>query len=165
MCFLNCFNTCSFNVCFSFYKNFVQLGAICFNVCFSFYENFEQFGAIRSVFTTICTDFEPTSDFFCKNFEQCCNCCSNNCLLFEQCAREAASLGTSWPANRSQFTLGRACFIDSFCWIAFCMQKSQFPTKLTSGWIQTAPLRMFFFGKSTKREKCVWAAQACTDCI
>ena len=40
-------------------------------------------------------NYELQSTCFCNHFEQCFNCCSNNCFLSEKCAHEAASPGTS----------------------------------------------------------------------
>ena len=59
------------------------------------------------------TNVQPSPRFFCKNLKQCFNCCSNNCFLFVQRAREAASPGASWPANGLVFDSGGAPFFEA----------------------------------------------------
>ena len=63
---------------------------------------------------------------FCKMFEQCFNCCSNNCFLFEKCAREAASPGASWLVNRVSFESGGAPFWGPFLEHLFFTQNYDF---------------------------------------
>ena len=60
--------------------------------------NSQQFSAIQSAClqrfrnpVSFSHQFSAQSTIFCKNLKQCFNCCSNNCFLSEQCAREAAS--------------------------------------------------------------------------
>ena len=84
-----------------------------FYTCLSFQES-----TVHSVFwlqfrspIVFSHQFSAQSTFFCKNLKQCFNCCSNNCFLFVQRAREAASPGGSWPVNRHLFESGRALFL------------------------------------------------------
>ena len=76
-------------------------------------------------------NFSAQSTFFCKNLERCFNCCSNNCFLFEQCAREAASPGASWPVNRVLFEAGGAPVFEAVFGTNFFTQKSHIWSKMT----------------------------------
>ena len=88
--------------------------------------------------------------FFLKNFEQCFNCCSNICFLLEKCAREAASPGASWRANRHSFAFGGALFFEAFFEGPFFTQVSHFDPKMTSKWTQFAFFREPFLRKMRK---------------
>ena len=75
--------------------------------------------------------FSAQSTFFCKNLKQCFNCCSNNCFLFVQRAREAASPGASWPTDRVLFESGGAPFFEAVFGTHFFTQKSHIWSKMT----------------------------------
>ena len=111
----NCFNTFCFNLCFSFQQSTI------FNNTFSSSQQSGQFSA----------PILSSSSFFCKNFEQCFNCCSNNCFLFEQCAREAGCQGGSWHVNRVLFDSGWASFFEAVFTTPFFTKKSHFYAKMT----------------------------------
>ena len=74
--------------------------------------------------------FSAQSTFFCKNLKQCFNCCSNNCFLSVQRAREAASPGASWHWNRVAFESGGAPFFEAVFGTHFFTQKSHILSKI-----------------------------------
>ena len=74
--------------------------------------------------------FSAQSTFFCKNLKQRFSCCSNNCFLFVQRAREAASPGASWPVNRCEFDSGGAPFFEAVFGTHFFTQKSHTWSKM-----------------------------------
>ena len=110
ICFNNCFNKCC-NVCLSFFSNDRHDVR-------TVYEFVLKFSAIHSFVQRFRIQFT----FFCKNFEQCFNCCLNNCFLSEKCAREAASPGASRPADSFQFASGGAPFFEAFFGTPFFTQ-------------------------------------------
>ena len=86
-------------------------------------------------------------------------------LLSKQCAREAASPGASWHWNRVVFEIGRQSFFESFFEAQFFIKVSDLQPNIASKWTCLAFVRAPFFEKYAEAEKCVWTAQACTDCI
>ena len=67
---------------------------------------------------------------FCKNIDQCFNCCLNNCFLSEMCAREAAAPGAYGHGHRVLFESWGYLFLKqafdfdfSQCWSQKLYQK------------------------------------------
>ena len=128
ICFNNCPYTFCFYICFSFQQSTgfsIPFSLVCSD------------SALQSVFHT---NFEPSPTVFCKNLEQCFNCCSNNCFLSVQCAREAASQGASWPGNRVSFESGGAPFFEAVFETNLFTQKSHIWSKTTQ---QVTNLKVF----------------------
>ena len=142
----------------------------CFETCFSL----QQSTISSNLLSLFATDqqsnqflhrFWIQSTFFCKNLDQCSNCCLNTCFLFVQCAREAASPGASRHWNRWLFDFGEALFFWPIFWRTLFIQNCDFGIKLHPKWTQNENSRKLFFRKSAKLKKCVWTAPAWTDCI
>ena len=119
---------------------------------------------LKQQFRNFATISNP-AHFFSENFEQCFNCCSNNCFLSEKCAREAASPGASRHWNRVAFDFGGSLFLKQFLERLFFTQNWDFWGKWLSKWTQNEGPRELFFRKSAKLKKCVWTPPAWTDCI
>ena len=76
------------------------------------------FNVFSNWFTFFVT-FSNLVHFCCILFEKCCNYCSSHCFLFEQRAREGASLGACRHVNRNLFDLGGNLFLNHFLKLVF----------------------------------------------
>ena len=108
------------------------LNTFCFYTCLSFQKSTVHSVVLQQFSSPVSFSHQcwAQSIFFCKNLEQCFNCCSNNCFLSVQCAREAASPGASWPVNRSWFESDGTPFFEA-CLKPLCLHKNMFFYKKT----------------------------------
>ena len=95
-----------------------------FNVQSTISNLFNLFTTIQQSSQLFIPILSPDHFFSAKSLEQCFNCCSNNCFLSVQCAREAASPGASWPADRYLFESGGTTLCEAFCKASFFTSKS-----------------------------------------
>ena len=70
-----------------------------------------------------------SAHFSSEIFEQCFNSCSNNCFLFEKCAREVRALGASGHVNRGPFEIRGTPFFEPVFGMLFFTQKTQKSSK------------------------------------
>jgi len=91
--------------------------------------------------------------------------CPDCCFLFRKRAREGAAPGASGQGNSFLFESGGTPFFEPVFQASFFTQTSHFWQKMSPKSTQFRLFRDPFLRKSTKTVKCVWTAQAWTDCI
>ena len=98
--------------------------------------------------------------FFHNRFEQCFNSCSNNCFLFEKCAREGGCQGAPGHWNRVLFESVWATFFKHFFGAPFFTQIWHFERKSSPRWSPNEVLLDLIF-KKYENAKSVFGLRRC----
>ena len=142
-----------------------HISKLCFSCSIRLQFNFDSIIESISIPTRLRFDFGSISIRVARTLGSCSKSCSNNCFLFEKRAREASRPGASWHVDSSSFESGGAPFFEAFLDAPLFTQISHFGANSPPKLIPFAPSGICFLKKTTKTEKCVWTAQACTDSI